>query len=150
MSFLLDANVCSIHLRRPSGLTHRSIQHSGRIHIATVVLLKDVFLRLIRERPAIGSAEKLLADSPVLSFQDLGSILDDPPAGFEELWEAISDERPVEMTYMGGSTPGATRVVTPLGVIQTHGQLYLTAVCHQSHREKTFRLDRIAAYRRMS
>ncbi len=131
-------------------------RHYGLIEIeehralSDAVLLKDVFLRLIRERPAIRSEGRLLEHSPVLSFQDLGAILDDPPPGFEELWESIADERPVEMTYMGGSTPGATRAVTPLGVIQTRGQLYLTAVCHQSHCEKTFRLDRIAAYRKIS
>jgi len=38
MSFLLDTNICSEHLKRPSGLVHRFIQHSGRLHISTVVL----------------------------------------------------------------------------------------------------------------
>ncbi len=38
MSFLLDTNICSVHLRRPSGLVHRFIQHSGRLHVSTVVL----------------------------------------------------------------------------------------------------------------
>lgn len=33
MSFLLDTNICSEHLRRPAGLTHRFIQHSGRLYI---------------------------------------------------------------------------------------------------------------------
>jgi tRNA(fMet)-specific endonuclease VapC len=38
MSFLLDTTIVSAHLRRPSGLTHRFIQHSGRMAIPTVVL----------------------------------------------------------------------------------------------------------------
>ncbi len=38
MSFLLDTNVCSEHLRRPSGLSHRFIQHSGRLYLPTIVL----------------------------------------------------------------------------------------------------------------
>ena len=38
MSYLLDTNICSEHLKRPSGLVHRFIQHSGRLHISTVVL----------------------------------------------------------------------------------------------------------------
>ena|SRR5271157_2491613 len=38
MSFLLDTNVCSEHLRRPSGLSHRFIQHAGRLYLPTIVL----------------------------------------------------------------------------------------------------------------
>jgi predicted DNA-binding transcriptional regulator YafY len=41
----------------------------------------------------------------------------------------------------GGSTPGVTRVVTPRGVMQLRGQIYLSAFCHQSSCDKTFRLD---------
>lgn len=38
MSFLLDTNICSEHLRRPRGLTHRFVQHAGRLFIPTIVL----------------------------------------------------------------------------------------------------------------
>ena len=38
MSFLLDTNICSAHLRRPAGLSHRFTQHSGRLFIPTIVL----------------------------------------------------------------------------------------------------------------
>jgi tRNA(fMet)-specific endonuclease VapC len=38
MSFLLDTNICSEHLRRPAGLSHRFIQHSGWLSIPTIVL----------------------------------------------------------------------------------------------------------------
>ncbi len=38
MSFLLDTDTCSYHLRRPSGLTHRFVQHSGRLFIPTTGL----------------------------------------------------------------------------------------------------------------
>ena len=37
MSFLLDTDICSAHLRRPAGLTHRFIQHSGRLFTSTLV-----------------------------------------------------------------------------------------------------------------
>ena len=33
MSFLLDTDTCSFHLKRPSGLMHRFVQHSGRLYI---------------------------------------------------------------------------------------------------------------------
>ena len=37
MSFLLDTDTCSAHLKRPSGLMHRFVQHSGGLHIPTIV-----------------------------------------------------------------------------------------------------------------
>jgi tRNA(fMet)-specific endonuclease VapC len=38
MSFLLDTNICSYHLRRPSGLAHRFIQYTGRLYTSTINL----------------------------------------------------------------------------------------------------------------
>ena len=38
MSFLLDTNICSLHIRRPAGLAHRFMQHSGRLWISSLVL----------------------------------------------------------------------------------------------------------------
>lgn len=38
MSYLLDTNICSAHIRRPAGLAHRFIQHSGRLYVSTIVL----------------------------------------------------------------------------------------------------------------
>jgi tRNA(fMet)-specific endonuclease VapC len=38
MSFLLDTDTCSAHLKRPSGLMHRFVQHAGGLHIAAPVL----------------------------------------------------------------------------------------------------------------
>ena len=39
MSFLLDTNVLSAHLRRPAGLAHRFFQYSGRLYTSSIVLL---------------------------------------------------------------------------------------------------------------
>src|SRR5262245_14754465 len=38
MSYLLDTNVVSVHLKRPRGLTHRFVQYSGRLYVSTVAL----------------------------------------------------------------------------------------------------------------
>lgn len=38
MSFLLDTNICSAHIKRPAGLFHRFIQHSGRLYVPTIVV----------------------------------------------------------------------------------------------------------------
>src|SRR4051812_7506141 len=38
MSFLLDTDTCSAHLKRPSGLMHQFVQHSGGLFVPTIVL----------------------------------------------------------------------------------------------------------------
>lgn len=38
MSFLLDTNILSAHLKRPGGLTHRFIQHGGRLFTSSICL----------------------------------------------------------------------------------------------------------------
>jgi tRNA(fMet)-specific endonuclease VapC len=40
MTYLLDTNICSAHMRRPGGLAHRFLQHMGRLAIPTIVLAK--------------------------------------------------------------------------------------------------------------
>jgi tRNA(fMet)-specific endonuclease VapC len=38
MSFLLDTDTCSFHLKRPSGLIHRFVLYSGRLYLPTIAL----------------------------------------------------------------------------------------------------------------
>jgi tRNA(fMet)-specific endonuclease VapC len=38
MTFLLDTNICSAHMRRPAQLAHRFVQYAGRLAIPTIVL----------------------------------------------------------------------------------------------------------------
>jgi tRNA(fMet)-specific endonuclease VapC len=38
VSFLLDTNIMSEHLRRPAGLIHRFVQHSGRLYTSSISL----------------------------------------------------------------------------------------------------------------
>jgi predicted nucleic acid-binding protein len=38
MSFLLDTNIISAHLRRPRGLAHRFTQHSGQLYTSIINL----------------------------------------------------------------------------------------------------------------
>ena len=38
MTHLLDTNILSAHLRRPSGLQHRFVQHAGRLYTSTIAL----------------------------------------------------------------------------------------------------------------
>ena len=62
MSFLLDTNILSAHLRRPSGLAHRFIQHSGRLYTSSVALA-ELFVWAYKKsdpRPFIEQIDDLL------------------------------------------------------------------------------------------
>jgi tRNA(fMet)-specific endonuclease VapC len=71
VSFLLDTNICSEHVRRPSGLSHRFIQHSGRLYIPTIVL-GEIYTWAYRRpdpRPLLRSLQRdLLGDVQPLAF----------------------------------------------------------------------------------
>jgi tRNA(fMet)-specific endonuclease VapC len=38
VNFLLDTDICSAHMRRPTKLAHRFIQYTGQVAISTVTL----------------------------------------------------------------------------------------------------------------
>ncbi len=62
MSFLLDTNILSAHIRRPSGLAHRFFQHSGRLYTSSLCL-GELYVWAYRRPdpgPMIASIEKLL------------------------------------------------------------------------------------------
>jgi tRNA(fMet)-specific endonuclease VapC len=71
MSFLLDTNICSAFIRNRSGLTHRFIQHSGRLHVASIVLgeLYTWAYRRSNPTPILSAIQgDLLPQVQVLSF----------------------------------------------------------------------------------
>jgi predicted nucleic acid-binding protein len=62
VSFLLDTNILSEHLRRPSGLVHRFVQHSGRLYTSSVSLAELYVWVFGRPdpTPTLAAVEKLL------------------------------------------------------------------------------------------
>ena len=70
MSFLLDTNICSAHLRRPSGLAHRFTQHAGRLSIPSIVLAELYAWAHRRDdpQPVLTSIDDLLEDVDLLVF----------------------------------------------------------------------------------
>lgn len=73
MSFLLDTNTCSEHLRRPAGLIHRFTQHSGRLYLPTIVLGELYAWAYRRPNPTtlLTAIETLLlADVAVLTYDE--------------------------------------------------------------------------------
>jgi len=70
VSYLLDTNICSAHLRRPAGLVHRFIQHGGRLATATVVLAELYDWAHGRDDPVpfLRRIDELLQDLNVIPF----------------------------------------------------------------------------------
>jgi len=75
MSFLLDTNVCSAHMRRPAGLAHRFMQHAGRLAIPTVVLAELYAGAYRHPNPTrlLGLIGDLLREVQVLDFDVAGA-----------------------------------------------------------------------------
>jgi DNA polymerase III subunit epsilon len=130
------------------GRSLRLVEKAEHRALEDAQLLKSIFLKLIGVPPKIESAAELLRILPGLNFDEYEASLGEAPSGFEVLWETMATDQAVEMLYLGGSNPGTARVVTPLGVTRMGGLFYLSAYCHQSGINKTFRLDRIASYRK--
>jgi tRNA(fMet)-specific endonuclease VapC len=70
VSFLLDTNICSAHFRSRRGLTHRFIQHGGRLFVPTIVLgeLYAGAYKVDRPTPLLRGIEDLLAAVKVLPY----------------------------------------------------------------------------------
>ncbi|MBN2291331.1 MAG: type II toxin-antitoxin system VapC family toxin [Pirellulales bacterium] len=70
MSFLLDTNICSAHLRNPAGLTHRMLQYSGRLFTSEIVvaeLYAGAFHKAL-SGPLLTGIDDFLTDIRVLPF----------------------------------------------------------------------------------
>jgi tRNA(fMet)-specific endonuclease VapC len=64
MSFLLDTDTCSAHLRQNGRLTTRFLQHTGRLHVSTVTV-GELYTWALR------------AKAPPRRLQSLVDLLDD-------------------------------------------------------------------------
>ncbi len=69
MSFLLDTNILSAHLRRPPGLAHRFMQYGGRLYTSSVVLAELFVWAYNRPDPT-----KLLTGIDELLFEELNVL----------------------------------------------------------------------------
>jgi tRNA(fMet)-specific endonuclease VapC len=72
MSFLLDTNICSAHIRRPAGLAARFIQYGEQLHIPTLVLaeLYSGAYRIANFSRLLTAIDDLRRDLIVLPFDE--------------------------------------------------------------------------------
>jgi tRNA(fMet)-specific endonuclease VapC len=73
MSFLLDTDICSAHMRRPTKLMHRFIQYTGQISISTVTLAELYSGAYKHSHPArlVALIADLLHEVRVMDFDSL-------------------------------------------------------------------------------
>jgi tRNA(fMet)-specific endonuclease VapC len=72
MSFLLDTNICSSHIRRPAGLAHRFIQHSGRLWMPAIVLAELYAGAYMLDQPdrILAGIDELKKDVGILPYDE--------------------------------------------------------------------------------
>ena len=77
MTYLLDTNIISAHLRRPAWLPHRFIQHAGRMAVPTIALGELYAWAFGKSDPnsLLNIIEELLDDLAILDF-DAASALE--------------------------------------------------------------------------
>ena len=68
MSYLLDTDTVSHHFRRPGGLQHRFIQHSGRLYVSAVGLAELHAWASMRDDPGpiLGAIRTALRDEMIV------------------------------------------------------------------------------------
>ena len=71
MSFLLDTDTCSAHLKQKGNLTHKFVQYMGRLHVS-VITLGELFTWALRKAPPrrLQPLLDLLNDVQVLDVTD--------------------------------------------------------------------------------
>jgi DNA polymerase III epsilon subunit family exonuclease len=60
-----------------------------------------------------------------------------------ELEEALEQRKPVRMIYLDAQQSRTERVIQPMHVRRTHGELMLVAHCHLRGEQRTFKIERI-------
>lgn len=60
-----------------------------------------------------------------------------------ELEEALEQRKPVRMIYLDARETRTERVIQPMHVRRSHGELMLVAHCHLRGEQRTFRIERI-------
>ena len=106
-------------------------------------LVKDIFLAMLQHTPTLKRLSELMRVSQPLTFADAPVYAIDPPAGFEALTMAMTEQCAITIVYEHGWQRPTPRMITPRLVLEVHGVAYVIAHCHLSDAERTFRLDRI-------
>jgi DNA polymerase III subunit epsilon len=136
----------------PAWPSHRLEHVATRLNVANSAahralsdarLVKDVFLAMLGHTPTLTKISELMRVSQPLTFADAPVFAIEPPAGFEALAMAMTEQCAITIVYEHGWQRPKPRVITPRLVLEVYGVAYVIAHGHLSDAERTFRLDRI-------
>lgn len=129
----------AIHLCVADGEEHRGLSDA--------TLLARVFCRMLARASSLRTVGDLFRICRRWSFRDGDALPLDPPRGFEAVAAAIEEQRSMLIVYEGGTKGSAERRVTPRAFVLVAGRPYLCAFCHADGIEKSYRLERLRAFR---
>ncbi|MHB8866732.1 MAG: 3'-5' exonuclease [Pirellulaceae bacterium] len=128
-----------IHLRLADSEDHRALSDAR--------LVRALFCRILHTQPGLTTVPRLFSLVPPLRSRCTAHPTSAPRPMHAHLTLAIAQERTVVMVYEGGTKGLTDRRVTPRSLDYSHGVPCLIAYCHTDRMQKTFRLDRIRAFR---
>jgi len=111
--------------------------------LADAEFVRLLFLLAAPKMAAVSSLAGLAESFDTLSVRDWRAGKPSLPPAFEPLDRAIRDRLRVRIEY---GTPPLPRVIQPQAVYALNSKLYINAHCEKADGERTFRLDRIAAF----
>jgi DNA polymerase III subunit epsilon len=125
------------HLNIAASTYHRALADSYHV--------RNLFAHLVDQLPPDATVETLIELSGKLQFMDRTSAGGEGRWGnnqeFQAIKRAIANGNDLKIFYSG--VRKSERRVTPLSVLFTGGNPYLSAFCHMASAERTFRIDRI-------
>lgn len=128
-------------LQIEQGQAHRALDDAKAcLHVA----LKSM------ERLGTVSLEAVLTEQGCTLLWErfrLQPLLTNPVAA--ELIEAIRHQFIVECVYNGGSTPGQTRRLHPIGIVRSLDGDFIVAYCENDQRSKRFVLEKFSSVKRV-
>jgi DNA polymerase-3 subunit epsilon len=62
---------------------------------------------------------------------------------YQEMVQSIADNKDVDIVYEGGSLPGRSRRISPIGIVRNPDGDYVMAVCHIDRAQKRFYFSKI-------
>jgi DNA polymerase-3 subunit epsilon len=117
---------------------HTMGQHRALADVLTTKVVLERFLADLRQRGVVTLGGLLAAQGGQMESRRREATPLPP-----QIEEALRSDRRLLLRYVSADGEETRRMVTPLRITAHAGYLYLVAMCHLRHEERTFRLDRI-------
>jgi len=128
-----------IHLGIAQTQVHRALDDA--------LMVQQLIFRAAPKLAGFRSWNDFTANFSIYRMEDWQAEAATLPEDFTDLQMAVTDGIKVEIEYQHPVTNAALRVIHPRQVFKLGSVYYINAYCELAKGERTFRLDRISAYR---